>query len=161
MRTLAVLTLLAATAPLRAQTNAELADAVRRAETAFARTMADRDHAAFTSFLAEEAIFFGPKGGTRGKAAVAAEWKPFYEGKSAPFSWAPAEVEVLDSGSLALSSGPVMDPSGRRVGTFNSVWRRAADGKWQVVFDKGCPPCAAAAAKPPAPSPATPSSSPQ
>lgn len=25
----------------------------------------------------------------------------------APFSWEPAQVEVLDSGTLALSSGPV------------------------------------------------------
>ena len=30
---------------------------VHAAETAFARTMADRDHAAFASFLAEDAIF--------------------------------------------------------------------------------------------------------
>jgi ketosteroid isomerase-like protein len=31
---------------------------------------------------------------------------------------------------------------GLRVGTFNSVWRLEADGKWRIVFDKGCPPCA-------------------
>ena len=49
------------------------------------------------------------------------------------------EVEVLDSGTLALSTGPVLDPDGRRVGTFSSVWRREADGAWLVVFDKGCP----------------------
>jgi ketosteroid isomerase-like protein len=103
--------------------------------------MADRDHAAFASFLAEDAVFFGRQGARRGKAAVAEEWKPLYQGKDAPFSWAPETVEVLESGGLGLSSGPVFNPAGKRVGTFNSVWRREKDGRWRVVFDKGCPPC--------------------
>ena len=59
----------------------------------------------------------------------------------APFSWSSAEVEVLDSGTLAHSSGPVFDPHGKQFATFNSVWRRESDGHWKVVFDKGCPHC--------------------
>jgi ketosteroid isomerase-like protein len=86
-------------------------------------------------------VFFGGKGVMRGKAAVAADWKRFFDGPSAPFSWAPAEVEVLPSGNLGFTSGPVYDPKGQRVGTFNSVWQRQADGSWKVIFDKGCPPC--------------------
>ena len=50
-------------------------------------------------------------------------------------------VEVLDSGGLALSSGPVLDAKGEWVGTFQSIWRLEPDGRWRVVFDKGCPPC--------------------
>lgn len=103
--------------------------------------MADRDHAAFVSFLADEAIFVGPKGAYRGRQAVAEGWKPLYEGPRAQFSWEPERVEVLDSGTLALSSGPVRDPEGKRIGTFNSVWRRERDGTWKIVLDNGCPPC--------------------
>ena len=125
----------------RAQSNALLQAQVKERERAFAQTMADRDHAAFVSFLADETVFFG-KNSLRGKKAVADGWKAFYEGPKAPFSWEPDAVEVLDSGGLALSSGPVHDPDGKRVGTFNSVWRREADGQWRIVFDKGCPPCA-------------------
>ena len=131
---------LAAATTLVAQTNAELKEQVRAAERAFAKTMADRDHAAFISFLADEAVFFG-NGAQRGATQVAAAWKRFYEGPKAPFSWEPETVEVLESGTLALSSGPVYDPDHKRTGTFNSVWRKDAAGKWKVVFDKGCPPC--------------------
>ena len=116
-------------------------DQVRAAETAFAKSMADRDLAAFTALLADEAVFFGGKGVTRGKAAVTAEWKRFFDGPTPPFSWAPAEVEALPSGNLGFTSGPVYDPKGQRIGTFNSVWQRQGDGSWKVVFDKGCPPC--------------------
>jgi ketosteroid isomerase-like protein len=118
-------------------------------ERAFARTMADRDHAAFTSFLSEEAVFFSGETAQRGKATVAAAWKPFFDGASAPFSWEPDQVQVLESGSLALSTGPVHDPAGRLVGRFNSIWRQEAPGRWRIVFDKGSPVC-------PSPTPAAP-----
>ncbi len=121
---------------------ADLAEQVRAAERAFAKTMADRDHAAFTAHVSEEAVFFGNGGSvSRGKAAVAAAWKPLFEGPAAPFSWEPEKVEVLDSGTLALSTGTVLDKQGRPTGTFNSIWRLEAGGVWRVIFDNGCPPC--------------------
>lgn len=121
---------------------ADLRRQVADTERAFARTMADRDYAAFQTFLAADAIFLGERlGPSRGKASVAAAWKLFFEPAAAPFSWRPEIVEVLESGTLALSSGPVFDPAGNQVGTYNSIWRLEADGKWRVIFDKGCPPC--------------------
>ncbi|HSK10968.1 MAG TPA: nuclear transport factor 2 family protein [Vicinamibacterales bacterium] len=119
----------------------KLTDDVRDRERAFARTMAERQHEAFVTFLADEAVFVGQQQVFRGKAAVAVGWKRLFEGPQAPFSWEPERVEVVESGTLALSSGPVRDPSGKRVGTFNSVWRREADGTWKIVLDNGCPPC--------------------
>ena len=117
------------------------ADQVRAAETAFAKSMADRNLTAFTALLADDTVFFGGKGVNRGKAAVVADWKRFFDGADAPFSWAPAEVEVLMSGTLGFTSGPVYDPKGTRIGTFNSVWQHQPDGSWKIIFDKGCPPC--------------------
>lgn len=139
MQKISLVLLLAA--GLCAQPDASPTEQVRRAEIAFAKTMADRNHAAFTSFLAEEAIFVSRNRVLRGAKEVAAGWKRFYEGPQAPFSWEPDQVQVLDSGALALSSGPVRDPSGKRVGTFNSIWRREPGGKWKIVIDHGCPPC--------------------
>jgi ketosteroid isomerase-like protein len=130
--------------------NAELAEQLRQTESAFAKTMADRDHAAFTSFLADETVFMG-RTTLHGGAAVAAAWKRYYDGARAPFSWKPERVEVLDSGRLGMTSGPVYDENGQRTGTFNSVWRRDQDGRWRVVFDIGCPSCEATPSPPPSP----------
>ncbi len=132
---------LAGVAPARAQDRAVLARQVFAAESAFARTLAVRDSHAFATYVARDAIFFAREATLRGQQAVVAGWRAFFEGPAAPFSWSPETVEVLDSGTLALSTGPVRDPRGRRVGTFNSIWRRDADGRWRVVFDKGCPAC--------------------
>ncbi len=134
------------TSVARADTLEALAQQVRAAETAFARSMADRDLDAFARHVADDAVFFGDQP-SRGKAAVVASWKLLFEGKEAPFSWEPAEVEVLESGTLAISSGPLHDRAGKRVGTFNSIWRREADGTWKVIFDKGCDACDCAPAK--------------
>ena len=106
-------------------------------ERAFAQTMADRDFEAFQAFLSDEAIFFAGPSPLRGKGEVSDAWAPYFADEAPPFSWAPETVVVLDSGTLALSSGPVFDPSGNRVATFNSVWRLEADGTWKIVFDKG------------------------
>ena len=108
-------------------------------ERAFAKTMADRDYTAFTSFLAADAVFFSGPEPRRGKQAVAEWWKRFYEKPQAPFSWEPERVEVLDSGSLALSTGPVRDPDGKLIATFTSIWRLEAPATWRIVFDKGQP----------------------
>jgi ketosteroid isomerase-like protein len=127
--------------PAPAPGDADLKRQVAAAERAFAKTMADRDHAAFVTYLADDTVFFtGPKP-LRGKAQVAAVWKRFYERPEAPFSWEPTEVEVLEAGTLALSSGPVRDPTGKVVATFTSIWRQEAPGVWRVVFDKGNDAC--------------------
>jgi ketosteroid isomerase-like protein len=126
---------------LHAETNAELKEQIRKVETSFAKTMADRDATAFASFLSEETVFMTNGQATRGANKVAERWKPYFVGPQAPFSWESEFVEVLESGNLALSTGPVYDTAGKRFGTFNSIWRREAGGAWKIVFDSSCPAC--------------------
>ncbi len=109
-------------------------------ERAFARSMADRDLAAFERHLSEVAVFYGADAPLVGRAAVVAGWRRFFEGPKAPFSWEPDRVDVLADGTLAHSSGPVRDPAGQVVARFNSVWRQEAPGVWRIVFDKGSKP---------------------
>lgn len=148
MRTLSITMLFLALAqgcatarPSTIASTATLEQQVVAAEEAFARTMADRNHEAFARMLSDEAVFFTGPTPLRGREAVAAYWKQYYVGPNAPFSWEPDTVQVLESGTLALSTGPVRDPAGRVVGRFNSIWRQESPGVWRVVFDKGEPVC--------------------
>ena len=129
---------LVSSSEVRAQEEDAAVAEVRAREIAFAATMSDRDLGAFLAFVSPEAVFFAGNTPLRGRDAVEEAWSPFFDGEEAPFSWSPDVVQVLESGSLALSSGPVLNTSGEVVGRFNSIWRRDSDGVWRVIFDKGC-----------------------
>lgn len=118
------------------------------AECEFAATMARRDLPAFERHLSESALFFTGPQPLRGKAAVAAGWRRFYESADAPFSWEPDQVEVLGDGTLAHSTGPVRSPKGELIGRFFSVWRMEPGGQWRIVMDRGGPPDAKPASSP-------------
>jgi citrate lyase subunit beta/citryl-CoA lyase len=91
------------------------------AERAFARSMAERDHAAFTRHLSEHATFYGGRQLLRGKAAAAEGRSRFFEGAQAPFCWEPDPMDVVVGGTLALSTGPVWDADGKLIARFNST----------------------------------------
>ncbi|GAB2652451.1 YybH family protein [Arenimonas aestuarii] len=110
---------------------------VAAAETAFAKSMADRDIEAFSGFIADDAIFQPGPDSLRGKPAILAAWGKYFEGAQAPFSWRPETVVVLEGGQLAQTKGPVFDPAGTPILEFRSTWRRDPDGRWKVVFDDG------------------------
>jgi ketosteroid isomerase-like protein len=131
--------MLAACASAPRTGGAALASEMMDTERAFAATLTARDHAAFASFLAEDAVFLnGGRGELRGKAAIAEYWKRYYAAPQAPFSWRPDRVAVLDAGTLAYSTGPVAAPDGRVFARFYSTWRREPSGAWRIVFDDGC-----------------------
>ena len=119
------------------QVDGPASEEVRAREIAFAQTMSDRDLDAFLSFVAPEAVFFNGNRALRGRYAIAEDWRRFFDGEVPPFSWSPDVVQVLESGQLALTSGPVVSASGDPIGRFNSIWRKDQDGRWWVVFDKG------------------------
>jgi ketosteroid isomerase-like protein len=129
----------AATAPAR--TRAELVRQVTEAEFAFAKTMHDRDYAAFLRFVADDAVFLNGGKPLRGRTEIADYWKRFYISPSAPFSWRPDLVEVLESGGLAQSIGPVSAPNGKVIARFYSTWRLEPDGRWRIVLDDGYDVC--------------------
>jgi ketosteroid isomerase-like protein len=135
----ATLGILSAVAALAQSSLESRREEVFTAERAFARTMAERDFAAFGRYVAADCVFFSGSTPLRGRAAVLAAWKPFFDGAQAPFSWEPDQVEVLASGDLALSTGLVKDPAGTVAARFNTIWQRQPDGRWLVIFDKGGP----------------------
>ena len=129
---------------------AQLQQQVEDTERAFAQSMANRDHAAFLSFLSDDAVFFNGEVPLVGKQTVADVWARYFEGPQAPFSWEPETVVVLESGTRAHSSGPVRLPDGKVVARFNSIWQLDSSGAWHIVFDKGSPVCPVTAPAEPA-----------
>ncbi len=115
-------------------------DQVWASETAFARTMSERKLQAFGEFLADDAVFFDTGAVLRGKNEILQAWSKLFSDPEPPFSWEPDQVEVLASGTLALSTGPVRNSAGKIVARFNTIWRLEAPNRWKVVFDKGSPP---------------------
>lgn len=110
-------------------------------ETAFAQSMAERDHARFASFIAEDAVFLNGDEPLRGKPRVVEFWKQYFVKPEAPFHWKPEQVEIALSGTLAYSSGPVFTADGTVISRFHSIWRLEAPGEWKVVFDQGTEVC--------------------
>ena len=121
-----------------------LRESLKETEIAFAKSVADQDFEKFQSFLAEEAIFMSGRP-LKGKAAISAAWKGFFEPNSPKLIWKPEMVEVQSSGKLGITRGPFQllttTPEGEiseTQGTFMSVWQRQAGGTWKVIFDSGC-----------------------
>lgn len=127
-----------------------LIEEVRQTEIAFAATVAARDKMRFAAMIAEDAVFVGAAGATRGRDAIVQAWSSFFEPTAPEFVWRPEIVELSADGTLGFTRGPWTmkgsDSQGKPIdlaGIFNSVWRRQADGGWRVVFDAGCSPCPA------------------
>jgi ketosteroid isomerase-like protein len=131
---------------------ADPVDDVRCREIGFSLAAEARSAARFTTFIDADARFVGNRV-TRGPIDITEAWGTFFADGGPAIKWRPQFVEVLEDGSLALTRGPyrmiVTEEDGstsEHWGTFNSVWRKQADGSWKVVFDAGSP----SAAPPPA-----------
>ena len=143
--TLAALVLLGGAAP-----SATVPDAasLKAAENAFAASVREKNREHFAAAVADDAIFVSGNDVLRGKAAIVEAWAALFAPDAPPMDWHAEIAEVQDGGALGLTRGPWTiagkDKDGKpapRSGTFNSVWRRQADGSWKVIFDAGCPPC--------------------
>ena len=100
-------------------------DSLIAAETAFAKSMADRDFDAFASHVDEGAVFINGGKPLRGKAAVLAHWKKFFESSEAPFAWKPEIAEVSASWICDRSDATRLDSSPTRRWAKNPTGRRS------------------------------------
>jgi ketosteroid isomerase-like protein len=142
----------ASAAPPAAPGTADLAAAraaLLEADRAFSRLSEEQGmRAAFLAYLAEDAVIFRP-GPVVGRAYIAARPQP-----AISLSWYPVLAEVAASGDLGYTTGPYelhelhelhaprqsgapADGSVVEHGYYVTVWRRQADGTWQVIADQG------------------------
>ena len=128
------------------EAGADPTEAVRCAEIRFAQSVERGDRAAFRSSLDPDARFIGSTV-QRGAEEIAGAWSIFFDEGGPRIRWRPQQVEVLAAGDLALTRGPFRlesrAPDGTETvgwGTFTSIWRKADDGHWRIVFDSGSAP---------------------
>ncbi len=119
--------------------------AIRIADLEMAKAVSDRNLEKFNTLVADDAVFFG-RDVSRGREAVAKAWLPLFTDPSMFLKWQPNEVQVSASGDLGYSIGTYermsKDPAGRptsATGTYVSIWRKQADGRWRAVLDIGTP----------------------
>jgi len=117
--------------------------AIKAADTALQRAVADKDLEGIVSFYAEDAVLLPTAEPiVVGKSAIRKEWQhilsiPDFQNQSAL-----TKIDVSSSGDMAYSMGtylatmlgedgkPVTEP-----GKWLSVWKRQADGSWRISAD--------------------------
>jgi len=121
------------------------ADAARKADIAFNDAVSAQDFEAFKNLIAEDAVFYGSRGRTEGRAAVAEKWAGFFlPEEKGSLTWAPKTAVASASGDMAYTlgvwEGKGKNPKGEAVvkhGEYVTIWRKGADGQWRAAVDIG------------------------
>jgi ketosteroid isomerase-like protein len=136
------------------------ADQVKQTDADWAKACAAHDINQFMSFVDPNARFWQGGEGVHG-AAIREEFRVSFGDKNFSLKWTPVDATVAASGDLAYSTGTyTLDATGpngqpiHRAGTYLTVWKKDKDGNWKVIEDIG-------SAKPPAPTPPTPTTNEQ
>jgi ketosteroid isomerase-like protein len=125
-----------------AQNNADKGTALLfKLEADFAHAVAERGHAAFVSYFAEDGVELQDGGGVTSYGEIAKE-PAWPEGTS--LTWTPVKGDMAASGDLGYTHGNFVfkskDKDGKIVahyGKYMSVWKKQKDGSWKVVVDMG------------------------
>lgn len=119
------------------------------ADRAFAAATAERGVEGWVAWFAEDGAMVRGSGEVVGHAAIRAAMGPFLEDPALGLRWEPTRAEVAPGGDLGYTVGTYeivgRDPATGEVtatlenGMYLTVWRRGADGGWEVVADIGSP----------------------
>ncbi len=135
--------LLSACNPLGQQDGAKAAQAMKAADAALQKALADKNLDDIIGFYAEDAVLLPTAQPiVVGKAAIRAEWQhilsiPEFENRSST-----TRIEVASGADLAYSMGTylatMLDEDGglaMEPGKWLSVWKPQADGAWRIVVE--------------------------
>ncbi len=146
LSTALVLIVLAAGTARAQQADAKAIEAALVAvDKAWCQAVIDRDNAKFLSMVAEDATFRGAVGAPlQGRDAVAKGWAQYFTAGGPTITWAPVRAQSLGSGDVGYTSGRaerhMKNAAGQDVtvhSEYVTVWKKQADGSWQVIFDGG------------------------
>ena len=127
---------------------AAAAGEIRAAEAQWNRDYAARNVEAIVAHFADDAIMAGPGSEPlNGSQAIAAAVRSMAADPAFRLEFAADRVEVAESGDLGFSRGrfaltstnPRTGGPGTMRGTYLTVWRKQADGRWRAVEDMVTP----------------------
>ena len=141
MKTLATASaIILAASVMHAETREAAIASLVAAERGFAQACLDTGYkASFLGVLAADSTVYQP-GPVNGREAVSSGEDP-----AMVLVWYPAVADISASGDIGFTTGPyTATPKNpgekwRGTGHYTSVWRRNADGKWELLVDLGTP----------------------
>jgi ketosteroid isomerase-like protein len=108
---------------------------VQAAEDALAQAVFERDRDTFRDLLADDGEMVVCRRTLHGKPAIMAALQSYFDGAEAAVCCECLQIEVLNTGALAFTSGELLDHYDRSpVGAFESIWRRDPDHIWRLAF---------------------------
>lgn len=117
---------------------------LREMEAQWVQEFAAKDSGALAAHYAEEAVFMAPgMAPARGKDAIRAMLRTMVEDANLKLTFSPDRVTVAKSGDLAYTQGSwtmtTVDPATKKPmedkGSYVTVYRKRAEGKWLAVAD--------------------------
>lgn len=120
------------------------AKAIRELESAWTKDINSRDAAKWASYYADDAVLMIPgMKPMKGKAAILDGLKAFASDPNLSLNFTASTVEVAKSGDLAVTQGnytmTMTDPVSKNkmtdTGTYETTYKKQADGSWKAVFD--------------------------
>ncbi len=108
--------------------------AVHEADAAWAKAIAARSVEQTVACYDPEAVTAGSAMfPAQGLAAFRTQWQQMFTQPGFVLTWKLGRVVVLESGTMAYSSGTWKTRAGQ--GPYLAVWRKQPDGKWKVLVD--------------------------
>ena len=115
------------------------------ADRAFAAATAERGVDGWVSYFAAEGTQFPPHGMARGHEEIRRRMAPVFADPDNTLRWEPTFEDVAASGDLGYTVGRWENAtratdgstSVTARGSYVTIWRRQADGTWNVVVDIG------------------------
>lgn len=125
-----------------AQDNAlSSSDVLVKLEAEFANAVAERGHAAFVDYFADDGVELDDGGGISSREAISKQ-PPWPEGTS--LTWTPVKADMAASGDLGYTYGNYIFKSKNKdgkivasYGKYMSVWKKQKNGLWKVAVDMG------------------------
>lgn len=117
---------------------ADRTDDLKKADQAWAKSVADRNIDQFMGFLGDDAYMCDLSGRwMHDKDTIRSDWTKTLADQTFKLSWTIESAEVSKDGLMGYTRGSFQAGQGGAAfsGSYTTVWHKDKDGKWRVAVD--------------------------